>query len=46
MNLGTSSSEGQYDELAHAWHHQYLTYQYQPIIDAYQRAMNQGLYGS
>ena len=31
-------------ELAHAWHHQYLTYEYGPILDAYDRAVETGLY--
>lgn len=31
-------------ELAHAYHHQVLTHQYQPISDAYQHAMDNDLY--
>jgi hypothetical protein len=31
-------------ELAHAWHHQRLGYDHQPIIDAYEAAMEAGLY--
>ena len=33
-------------ELTHAWHHQYLTYGYAPLINAYQDAMTEGLYDS
>ena len=31
-------------EMAHAWHHQRLTYEYAPAIAAYEAAMNAGLY--
>ena len=33
-------------ELSHAWHHQMLGYNYQPIINAYQTAIDQGIYDS
>ena len=33
-------------ELAHAYHHQFLGYDYKPIKEAYTQAVNSGIYES